>query len=245
MPNIRPRIRSYFDRTGKKLVSGGQRFHSLGEKIYLTTEERETIERKRREAKWYGDGGDQTHRVNYPLDNTSVVLDIGGYHGDWARDIYCMYGSKIHIFEPVGEFIDIIKARFGDNPDIHIHEFGLSNKNTVTNIFLAEGGTSTIKETADSTKVKLVKASDFLTKAGIKKIDLVKINIEGGEYDLLEHLMDEGLIEDIKDIQVQFHIFVPDAEERVASILKRLARTHRLTYQYPWVWDNWRLKNER
>jgi hypothetical protein len=49
---------------------------------------------------WFNDRGDQTHRLNYELDANSVVFDLGGYEGEWARDIYCLYGSFIYIFEP-------------------------------------------------------------------------------------------------------------------------------------------------
>src|SRR5262249_51252950 len=73
----------------------------------------------------------------------------------------------------------------------------------------------------------------------IGEVSLMKINIEGGEYDLLENLIATGLISRIRDIQVQFHMDIPDAERRMHAIQSRLAGTHRLTFQYPFVWENW------
>lgn len=73
----------------------------------------------------------------------------------------------------------------------------------------------------------------------------MKINIEGGEYDLLEHLIVSGFVRNIDNIQVQFHDFVDDAEHRMAVIHKNLAKTHRLSYQYPLVWENWEIIDER
>ena len=35
-------------------------------------------------AQWYADGGDARFRVDYDLDAGSVVLDLGGYEGQWA-----------------------------------------------------------------------------------------------------------------------------------------------------------------
>ena len=70
----------------------------------------------------------------------------------------------------------------------------------------------------------------------------MKINIEGAEYDLLEHLIDTGLISNIHNIQVQFHDFVSNAEQRMIMLQKELEKTHGLTYQYPFVWENWRVK---
>ena len=46
----------------------------------------------------------------------------------------------------------------------------------------------------------------------------------------------------IANIQVQFHDFVLDAESRMKSIQADLRKTHELTYQYDFVWENWKLK---
>lgn len=39
----------------------------------------------------------------------------------------------------------------------------------------------------------------------IDDIGLMKINIEGGEYELLERMIELGIINKVKDIQIQFH----------------------------------------
>ena len=67
----------------------------------------------------------------------------------------------------------------------------------------------------------------------------MKINIEGGEYSLLEDLISNRLVANIKDIQVQFHTFAPNALERMKNIQMELSKTHHLTYNYPFVWENW------
>ena len=92
--------------------------------------------------------------------------------------------------------------------------------------------------------IELRETKKFLSDNDHRRIDLMKINIEGGEYELLDHLVEVGLISDIKNIQVQFHHFVPNAEERMKSIHGELERTHMLTYQYKFLWENWKLKND-
>jgi len=67
--------------------------------------------------------------------------------------------------------------------------------------------------------------------------------IEGGEYDLLEHLIKTKYIKRIKNLQVQFHDFVDQAQERMDNIQKELSKTHQLTYQYLFVWENWERKH--
>jgi len=218
------------------------KIHDWNANLLIKTEDMETAQRRARESRWYADRGDQTLRVQYPLDQNSIVFDIGGYHGTWSRDIYCLYGSKIYIFEPVKSFVEIIKQTFGDNSDITVLTAGLSDKNQTTRIYVDEGASSTIKHAGKPTTIKLIKASDFLKMNGVKHVDLMKINIEGGEYALLNHLYEIDFIKNIRDIQVQFHDFTPTAEQDMKAIQKKLSETHKLTYQYPWVWDNWTRK---
>ena len=85
----------------------------------------------------------------------------------------------------------------------------------------------------------MVDASRYFDAMGLDHIDLLKINIEGGEYDLLPNLIASGWIERITDIQVQFHDFVPDAIAKTQRIQESLRRTHRITWMFPMVWENW------
>ena len=51
-----------------------------------------------------------------------------------------------------------------------------------------------------------------------------------------------GIIKKVCNIQVQFHNIIPDARQRMEEIQVGLENTHYLTYQYPWIWENWRIK---
>ena len=78
----------------------------------------------------------------------------------------------------------------------------------------------------------------------LKKIDLLKINIEGGEYPLLEKLVESKTIQNIQNIQIQFHDFIPDYKKRYDLIAKELQKTHYKTYDYPFIWENWMMKTD-
>jgi FkbM family methyltransferase len=193
---------------------------------------------------WFRDNGDKTLRLDYDLDNESIVFDLGGYEGQWASDIFSMYCCYVHIFEPVEKFASKIEKRFSKNNKIFIHKFGLSSNNEKAQISIDADSSSifTIKGSTD--EIYLNKAIDFIKEYKIERIDLIKINIEGGEYELLEHLLGSGFIGSVDNIQVQFHDFVLDAESRMNKIQDALSKTHFLTYQYPFVWENWQIKND-
>jgi FkbM family methyltransferase len=192
---------------------------------------------------WLKDNGDKTHRLNYDLNENSVVLDLGGYEGQWAADIFCKYGCTIHVFEPLKRFANNIEKRFEKNSKVKIYQYGLSKTNTNEKISISADSSSTFKTGQEAEEIQLIKIDDFLFGSNIKHIDVIKINIEGGEYDLLEHLVNSERILIFENIQVQFHDFVPMARERMYAIQYKLRETHFLTYQYEFVWENWRLKN--
>jgi FkbM family methyltransferase len=195
-----------------------------------------------RVANWYAVQGDTNLRLDYDLSPESMVFDVGGYEGQWASDIYAMYGCRIYVFEPVPAFAERIARRFRRNPQIRVFDFGLSSRTETTRIGLARDGSSVYKSGTEAIEIRLMSISDFLRREAVTTIDLMKINIEGAEFDLLEQLLNEGLVTRIRDIQVQFHDFAPDAEARMGAIQQRLAKTHKTTYQYPFVWENWRLR---
>lgn len=217
-------------------------YHALkvARKIYSAPEDLEIMEREKREAPWWKANGDRTLRITYPaLSENSIVFDLGGYHGNWAAEIYCRYGSTIHIFEPVKEFASTIRNRFIQNKKIHLHEFGIGPKTETAEIFLFEGGTSLIKKSSESVRIEMKEAMAFFREHNIESIDLMKINIEGAEYDLLDYLIENKWISRIKNIQIQFHNFAPDAVKRRNKIREALSKTHRTTYEYEFVWENW------
>ncbi len=197
----------------------------------------------RAQVRWEKDGGPLNLRLNYDLSENSVVFDVGGYKGQWSSDIFSKYCCFIHVFEPVDEFAENIKKRFYKNEKIIVHKFGLSNKNKTARIALGKDASSTFKNEKNIEEIILVRAIDFIRENNIRKIDLMKINIEGGEYDLLENLIDSEFIKYIENIQVQFHEFVPNAEERMKKIQEKLSNTHYLTYQHRFIFENWKIKN--
>ena len=98
-----------------------------------------------------------------------------------------------------------------------------------------------IKKTGINSTIKLISIRQFLNDSGIDTIDLIKINIEGAEYELIEGIIDNKIHLKIKNLQIQFHDFFPDAKERVDILRKKLAKTHKPTYTYDFVWENWEL----
>ena len=73
----------------------------------------------------------------------------------------------------------------------------------------------------------------------------MKINIEGGEYELLASLLAQPeIVKKIHYFQIQFHDFVPDAQAMKSDIRRKLSETHKLMWDFPFIWESWELKSK-
>lgn len=232
---------------GKLLLNISKYLEKHALKYYHPIMDRPPLSKREHSVrKWFKENGDQTLRLDYPLNKESIVVDVGGYKGDWAAEIYCRYCSNIFVFEPVGQFFDQIQERFKNNDKVEIFPFGLSGDDKNVEVSIEGPASSAFKKTESLEKITLKKASKCFEGLGIAEcVDLIKINIEGEEYSLLDNLIDSGMVKNINNIQVQFHDFVPDAKAKMQALNEKLSLTHELTYQYEFVWENWRKKSNK
>lgn len=194
--------------------------------------------------RWFKDKGDQALRLAYPLSADSVVFDLGGYHGDFAADIHAKYSCAVYIFEPVPKFYNKCVNRFAGNSKITCFNYGLASVDGWLDIGLADNASSFESPHAkgNTERVEIRSIVPCINSLGITKIDLMKINIEGGEFDVLPALIDSGLIKNIDNLQVQFHNFIDNAAEKRNELRRSLQQTHIETWNYEFVWENWKIK---
>ena len=199
-------------------------------------------------TRWFEDKGDETLRLNYPeLTQDSVVFDLGGYVGDFAFEINQKYGSKVYLFEPHPKFFEICDKRFSNNTNIIPLNYGLSDIDGIFHLSDSVDGSSFLNPNHKGKKLLNCKLRDFfkvLEDLKISKIDLMKINIEGGEYPLLQYISDKNKLEIVDQYQIQFHNFIDEAESKRNSIIKSLGDSHHQTWCYKFVWENWQLSEK-
>lgn len=190
---------------------------------------------------WVKCNGDKTLRLDYNLGENAVIFDLGGYEGQWASDIFSKYCSNVYVFEPYPPFYENIKKRFAKNSKIRVFDFGLASSSSTTRLSYNDDNTSSFINKGEGIEIQLVDLFEFVTSQNINEIDLIKINIEGAEYDFLEYVLEHDNAKRFKNIQVQFHDFAPNAENRVEKIRSQLKLTHQATYSFDFVWENWEL----
>lgn len=194
-------------------------------------------------SRWFADDGDTIHNLNYPLDENSIVIDIGGYTGVWAQQMVKRYNPHIYIIEPLNKYYTSMVHKFSKNHKVKLMNVGVADTNKTGKIYLNGDASSTNVQTGDSVDVTFKTLSTILDEWGLEEVDLIQINIEGDEYTLLESLISTGLITSFKNIQVQFHHGIDDCIERREKIRKELAHNNfEINFDYPFVWESWRRK---
>jgi FkbM family methyltransferase len=195
--------------------------------------------------KWYQSDGDRTLLVDYPLNQDSVVFDVGGYRGDWSQKIADLYDCHIYIFEPVPEFFLDSVLRFSGNPKVRVFPFGLSSETITLGIDRDSDSSSFHRLGHEKESVEVRDVVAFLEKNKVGKIDLMSINCEGAEFPLLFRMIESELITLIDNLQVQFHQDYPNAVELRDMIRHKLGKTHSESYNFPFVWESWKIKGEK
>ena len=139
------------------------------------------------------------------LDYSSVVLDFGGYTGEFTAALIDRFDPTIHVFEPIDKYSGHLRSRFQLNQKIEIHGFGIGLNEGSRTFFESTDSTGSF---AKGTPVHVnFQNAKFLhtIRPPESDIALIAMNIEGGEYELIEALDQAGLLVVTKELLIQFH----------------------------------------
>jgi FkbM family methyltransferase len=192
---------------------------------------------------------EESDRYNYPLTGSSFVMDVGGFGGNFSAIIRDKYGCRVKCYEPAKGFYEAIAARFLDDSLVEVVNYGLGDKTELRTFRIKGDMTGAWADYGPTEVVQLVGIGDEMRNLGNPTVDLLKINTEGGEYPLMESILDQGLVGRFRNIQIQFHA-IPDLNPiaRWEKIRNRLTETHRLEYADPSMeftsnsWEGWSIR---
>jgi FkbM family methyltransferase len=189
---------------------------------------------------WRDHEGDYTHSLNHSLSINSTVVELGGFTGVWATQIHSKFQCKVYAIEPIEKFYNQMVDRFKDQSNIHLLNVGVGVEDKKGIIYLSDDGSSSNAENSIPVEVEFRTLNRILNEWDIKEVDLLQMNIEGDEYPVLENMLETGIIDRIKTLQVQFHLGIKNDRERKEAIHERLkAKGFKLKYSYPFVWEAW------
>ena len=185
--------------------------------------------------------------MKFDLPDNPIIFDIGGYKGDFTAMCLEMYpNAKMFVFEPTEEYYRIVFERFKIdgliNRDATIIRFGISDLHGQKYMYGAGDSKSIIESDGVRTVNEFTTLENVCSCYAVKSIDLIKLNVEGAEYEILEKILSDGTALVYKNILVQFHKNVPDYEKRRKNIVNKLFETHDKILNYDFIFEGCKLK---
>lgn len=124
-----------------------------------------------------------------------IIFDVGGYKGDYVSVSDKLFSdSTIYTFEPIPALATILRETFNTSSTIHVQEIALSNTDGEQPIYFSKmnDGCSSLSErvAAGGTEalpimVKVKTLDTFCEENNISHINVLKMDVEGGEFDIL------------------------------------------------------------
>jgi len=152
------------------------------------------------------------------INDNSICVDLGANIGE-ISSMMARRGATVYAFEPNASAYIKLKERSKIFPTIQPINKAAGISNRIVNLYLHinNNGENNIEwSQASSLKsskpnvskenieiVEELQFSEFLN--NFENIDLIKIDIEGYEVDLLNQLLDEGSLKNVKKIFVETH----------------------------------------
>ena len=126
-----------------------------------------------------------------PLLHATVIFDVGANAGLTSLYLHAVYPhAVIHAFEPNPDAFAKLRANIRDVPNIIPHEAALSDTDGLVPLYVpASSLASSLLRRADGGETRVISVRSqrlrtVVSGLGIASVDLLKFDIEGGEYAL-------------------------------------------------------------
>jgi FkbM family methyltransferase len=189
------------------------------------------------------DGYDDLLYREHNLVAGQSVLVLGAYKGSSIQEWIDRYPVKVYAVEPVKEYIDVLLRKYAKNKSLEIFPFAVGNKSEEIEINLDEYSTSTFIDSKNKRRIQKYDIVGYLKSLEIFPT-VLEINIEGGEYEVMERLITSGTLSKIETLVIQFHNYNIECEFNRARIRLELSKTHQCVFNYEWIWERWEKMNK-
>lgn len=165
------------------------------------------------------------------LTKQCTVLDLGANVRSFSSEISRLFGCQCVAVEPdlqnysqIQECDLIRKVQSAVGATDGTGMLFLSDNVESHSLFPMNDGVTSEFDAVSAVPIEVLSFQSLLAKAGVTNVKLMKLDIEGAEWDFLSSLTDEEACK-IQQITVEFHDFVPSMRQwsRTTQICQRLS----------------------
>ena len=183
-------------------------------------------------------------KYSIKLNRTGLVLDIGSYMGNYTGLVLKSNPQLTYwLYEPISEFSSVCVKKFQDMENIVVFQKAVSADGRRIKMQI-DGLRSRQKSVNFPEGVTIDSISIQEIFDSVSEIQLVKMNIEGMEYECLEQLIRTNSLIKAKYLLIQFHNFEKDSQNRRDLLRKQMARDFENIFTFEWMWELWIRKEE-
>lgn len=169
-----------------------------------------------------------------------LVLDFGAYKGNFTSKLSKRNPHmSFQVYEPVSNFYDECVRRFKNKENIEVFQFGVTSDGRDLDL-IVDGPRTKVGNSTEKQVFSTKSIVDIF--ADLNKVELVKMNIEGMEYECLYTLIRSGYIKKVNYLLIQFHNFRAQDTGDYRNLIEMLDKDFKSIFQYPWKWELWKLK---
>ncbi|MEI6205641.1 MAG: FkbM family methyltransferase [Desulfuromonadales bacterium] len=172
-----------------------------------------------------------------PLPVNPLVVDIGGYIGDFTLYAAHELGARVVVYEPTPENYALLKENIAlnaleDRVTCHNAGVGSSDGRLTLNVTRGDGALHVsgflYADASERITVPAVSMSTVFADNDLTHIDLLKIDCEGGEYDIIG-AMTGSHFERIDRIVFEYHPIAGFREKMETVRIRLTAAGYRIT----------------
>ena len=174
------------------------------------------------------------HTFRDCLPSCPVMIDLGANVGRFTAEFMAAYpGADVLLVEGDPLLVGTLAERFSEQPRVRLFRGLVGGRSTPKHPFhlcrIPEGN-SVIRDFSESwspgesrqIEVEMLTLADLLRLAAIERVDLLKLDIEGAEWDVLEGFSSELSLA-VDQLTVEFHDFLdPSQRGRTEACIARL-----------------------
>ncbi len=163
------------------------------------------------------------------INSESIVYSFGiGQDISFDTALIQKFNCKVYGFDPTPKSIEWVKEK-GDIPRFNFTPIGISNKNGELSFFLPQNEHHVSGSLVDNAvtswdnaiKVPVKDLKTIVGELGHKCIDVLKMDIEGAEYEVIPDILKLGI--EIKQILIEFHHrLYPNGNQKTRDVIKLL-----------------------